>query len=64
MLCLCAWHYRALADRINVACWGVPPLDVVWRLGQVDLATWYRNERRLTPEEVEQWMQTPAARFT
>ena len=64
MLCVCTFHYRALADRIVVACWGEPPLNVVWRMGPADIAIWYRNERRLTPEEVESWMQTPAARLT
>jgi hypothetical protein len=64
MLCLCSEHYQALADRIVLACWGVPPLNVLWRVGRTNMATWYRNERRLTPDEVERWMQTPAARLT
>jgi hypothetical protein len=64
VLCLCTFHFEALDDRILAACWGVPPGNVVWRLGIPEVATWYRNERKLTLEEVERWMQTPAARFT
>jgi hypothetical protein len=26
---------------------GVAPLDLTWRLGRKELASWYRNERRL-----------------
>src|SRR4026208_1920994 len=33
MLCLCTFHYRALADRIVIACWGEPPANGVWRAG-------------------------------
>src|SRR5262245_33217186 len=45
MLCLCTFHYRALADGVVIACWGEPPLNIVWRLGPTDMATWYLNER-------------------
>ena len=53
-LCLCKYHHRAIEDGI-VGCWGDPPLDVVWRLGIAELGTWYRNEMRLSPEEVKAW---------
>ncbi len=51
---LCKYHYRAIENGI-VGCWGEPPLDVLWRLGQGSLATWYRNETRLSKREVDQW---------
>ena len=58
-LCLCRAHYRAIADGL-VGCWGEPPLDVVWRLGRGDCATWYHNERRLSAREIETWLRDAA----
>lgn len=53
-LCLCEFHYTAVADGF-AGCWGTPPLDVLWRLGRGDDAEWFRNETRLDPAEVERW---------
>jgi hypothetical protein len=53
-LTLCKFHYEGVEKGI-VACWGEPPLNVLWRLGIEKLASWYRNEWRLSPADVEKW---------
>jgi hypothetical protein len=32
----------------------VAPLGLLWRLGREGLAEWYRNERRVAPDQVPQ----------
>jgi formyltetrahydrofolate synthetase len=34
-------------------CRGKAPLDVIWKLGKPELATWWRNDRRLSAREAE-----------
>ena len=51
---LCKNHYQMIEEGF-VACWGEPPLDVLWRLGLEGLDTWYRNETRQSKRAVEQW---------
>lgn len=46
-LAACAMHHlqgeRGRLAQIR----GQAPLDITWRLGRRDLASWWRNERRL-----------------
>ena len=50
-LLVCATHHRMGVHGGLAHCSGRAPFDVVWRLGRPDLATWYRNERRIPPPE-------------
>ena len=52
-LCLCRFHHHQGEHGQLAKCRGKAPLDVTWRLGEPDLATWWRNERRLSPLETE-----------
>ena len=51
-LSLCDFHHREGEHGELAHCWGRAPLDVYWRLGCEELATWYRNERQLEPGEL------------
>jgi hypothetical protein len=51
-LTLCNFHHHQGEHGQYAQVRGTAPLDVTWRLGRPDLATWWRNERRLeAPEE-------------
>jgi hypothetical protein len=52
-LCLCRFHHHQGEHGELAKCWGKAPLDVTWRLGTRELATWWRNERKLSALEVE-----------
>jgi len=51
-LSLCDFHHREGEHGELAHCWGRAPLDVYWRLGCEELATWYRNERQLEQGEL------------
>jgi hypothetical protein len=44
---LCWCHHREGEHGDLARVRGVAPLDLTWRLGRQDLASWFRNERRL-----------------
>jgi len=46
-LCLCRAHHQQGEHGELARCRGQAPLDVTWRLGRKESASWYRNERRL-----------------
>jgi hypothetical protein len=48
-LCLCEFHHLQGEHGILAWCRGKAPLDVIWRLGRPDLATWWRNDLRIPP---------------
>jgi len=50
-MALCSFHHLQGEHGRFARVRGKAPLDVVWRLGTPELATWWKNERRLTPEE-------------
>jgi hypothetical protein len=52
-LCLCRFHHHEGEHGEFAKCRGKAPLDVIWRLGRPELATWWRNERRLSAREAE-----------
>src|SRR5262245_7501467 len=52
-LCLCRFRHHQGEHGELAKCRGKAPLGVTWRLGRRDLATVWRNERRLTPLEAE-----------
>ncbi|MGH9798658.1 MAG: HNH endonuclease, partial [Candidatus Polarisedimenticolia bacterium] len=45
--CLCRFHHQRGEHGRLASCTGTAPLGITWRLGPPDLATWYRNERRI-----------------
>jgi hypothetical protein len=51
-LSLCRFHHQQGEHGIYARCRGKAPLGLVWRLGRRGLGTWFRNERKLKPEEV------------
>ena len=53
-LCLCRFHHHQGEHGELAKCSGKAPLGVTWRLGKEGLATWWRNERRLSAEEAEE----------
>ncbi len=46
-VCLCRFHHQRGEHGGLARCRGTAPLGLLWRLGRKDLASWYRNERRL-----------------
>jgi hypothetical protein len=48
-ICLCRFHHQRGEHGGLASCSGEAPLGITWRLGRRDLATWYRNERRIEP---------------
>ena len=52
-LCLCVGHHLQGEHGRFAKVRGRAPLDVVWRLGTPELATWYMNERRIAPPSDE-----------
>jgi hypothetical protein len=52
-LCLCRFHHHQGEHGDLAKCRGKAPLDVTWRLGKEELATWWRNERKLSALEAE-----------
>ncbi|ANM28815.1 hypothetical protein ABI59_03130 [Acidobacteria bacterium Mor1] len=46
-ICLCRFHHQRGEHGGLARCRGRAPLGLLWRLGRKDLASWYRNERRL-----------------
>ena len=61
-LVLCKGHYD-LIKKGFVACWGEPPLDVVWRLGTGPNPRWYRNEAKLNEKQVATWFRARGEEF-
>jgi hypothetical protein len=51
-LCLCRFHHQRGEHGGLASCSGLAPLGITWRLGRRDLATWYRNERRIDDPRV------------
>jgi hypothetical protein len=49
LLTLCFFHHQQGEHGMLAHCEGTAPLDILWRLGHADLATWWRNEMRLAP---------------
>jgi hypothetical protein len=45
--CLCRFHHQRGEHGGLARCRGAAPLDITWRLGRTDLATYYKNERTL-----------------
>ena len=52
-LCLCHAHHQHGEHGTLARCRGRAPLDVLWRLGRKDLASWWRNEERLDSDASE-----------
>ncbi len=48
LVVLCRFHHQMGEHGGLAQVRGRAPLDLVWRLGHVDLARWYRNERTVT----------------
>ena len=46
-LCLCRAHHQQGEHGELARCRGKAPLQVLWRLGKNETASWYRNETRL-----------------
>lgn len=46
-ICLCRFHHQRGEHGGLASCSGEAPLGITWRLGRQDMASWYRNERRL-----------------
>ena len=44
---LCALHHLQGEQGGLARCRGQAPLDIVWRLGLDEFATWFWNEKRL-----------------
>ena len=44
---ICAFHHLRGEHGGLARCWGHTPLEVVWRLGRADTASWFKNELRL-----------------
>ena len=49
LVCLCAFHHRRGEHEGRMEVRGRTPLGLLWRLGRPELATWYRNDRRVAP---------------
>ena len=49
--CLCRFHHQRGEHGGLARCRGTAPLDITWRLGRKDVATYYRNERALRGAE-------------
>jgi hypothetical protein len=47
VLVLCQFHHQQGEHGTLARCRGRAPLDVVWRLGELGLDTWWKNERRI-----------------
>jgi hypothetical protein len=47
LLVLCLFHHQQGEHGVLARARGRAPLDVTWRLGDTQLATWWRNERSL-----------------
>jgi hypothetical protein len=45
--CLCRFHHQRGEHGDLASCRGAAPTGILWRLGRRDVASWYRNERRL-----------------
>jgi hypothetical protein len=46
---LCEFHHQQGMHGLLAACRGRAPLDLVFRVGLVRLARWFRNDRRIQP---------------
>jgi hypothetical protein len=46
-VCLCRFHHQRGEHGGLARCAGRAPLDLTWRLGAGEVASWYRNDRRL-----------------
>jgi hypothetical protein len=56
-LSLCRFHHLQGEHGRFAQVRGRAPLDIIWRLGRPDLATWWKNERRLDgPPEDWRWL--------
>ena len=47
-ICLCRFHHQRGEHGGLAACTGSAPIGVLWRLGRPAVATWFRNERRVS----------------
>jgi HNH endonuclease len=47
LVVLCRFHHQRGEHGGLARCDGRAPLDLTWRLGAGQAATWYRNERRI-----------------
>lgn len=47
LVLLCAFHHHRGEHGGLARCRGTAPLGLTWRLGTSELATWFRNERRI-----------------
>jgi hypothetical protein len=45
--CLCRFHHQRGEHGDLASCRGAAPLGILWRLGRIEVASWYRSERRL-----------------
>jgi len=46
-VCLCRFHHQRGEHGGLARCLGRAPLGLTWRLGAGEIASWYRNERRI-----------------
>ena len=46
-VCLCRFHHQRGEHGGLARCTGRAPLGLTWRLGAGEIASWYRNERRI-----------------
>jgi hypothetical protein len=44
----CRFHHQMGEHGVFASCRGEAPLGIVWRLGREELATWFRNELRVS----------------
>jgi len=51
LVSLCRFHHQRGEHDGLARVRGRAPLGLIWRLGQADLGTWYRNERRVPAPE-------------
>jgi hypothetical protein len=45
--CLCRFHHQRGEHGELASCRGAAPTGILWRVGRRDVASWYRNERRI-----------------
>ncbi|HZL85844.1 MAG TPA: hypothetical protein VFD07_10760, partial [Candidatus Krumholzibacteria bacterium] len=48
LLALCDFHHQQGEHGTLARCRGKAPLDVLWRLGEWGLDSWWRNEKRIS----------------
>ena len=50
-IALCKFHHQQGEHGGLARVRGRAPLDLTWRLGTPDLASWWKNERRIDPQD-------------